>query len=146
MKRLIVITATLILPFWLSAQEPAGAILKISNIHVTLNGDEVDYEETHEVRLVDGMPQEVTIFQQEDISYGTTFTYKKGRNRLKLVRKGYAIKAGMEPRHGKQKKDMQEIKTSIPGNLSMRVVDNILLDRETLQSINVSFNYELDYK
>ena len=146
MKRFIAIAVVLIMPILLSAQDPAGAVLKITNIHVTLNGEEVDYDETYEVRLESGIPVQVTIFDRKDFSYGTTFTYKKGKNRLKLVRRGFAFKAGSEPRYGKQKKDMQEIKASIPGSLSMRVVDNIVLDRETLESINVSFNYELMYK
>jgi len=149
MKHSIFFFAIVALPLWINAQQPSTgqtATLKIYNIHVELNGETVDWDETYEVAVTNGVMSVVNIFEQEGLKYGTQFTYKKGSNRLKLVRRGYAIKAGMDTKFGKKRKDMQEIKTSIPGSLSKRVVDNIVLCKENLEAINVSFNYELIYK
>jgi hypothetical protein len=149
MKRLLAIAMILALPGWLAAQGSAGApsaTLKINNVHIILDGEKIDLDKNCEIQLDGGVPTKVVIYEEKGLTYGTEFTYKKGTNRLKLVRKGYALKAGMEPKYGKQKKDMQEIKTSIPGSFSMRVVENIVLNKTTLESINVSFTYELIYK
>jgi hypothetical protein len=149
MKRLIIVFTAFIVPLWLVAQQTSGgqtATIKITNIHVDLNGEKVPWDKTCEVTLEDGVQTNITIFEEEGLQYGTQFTYKKGKNRLKLVRRGYALKAGKETQYAKQKKDMQEMRTSIPGNLSKRVVDNIVLDKESLEALNVSFNYELIYK
>ena len=149
MKHFLIVIAALVGPLWLAAQQTSGAAsatIKISNIHVDLNGEKIPWDKTCEVTLEDGVQTNITIFEEEGLQYGTEFTYKKGKNRLKLVRRGYALKAGKETRYAKQKKDMQEMRTSIPGNLSKRVVDNIVIDKESLEAINVSFNYELIYK
>jgi hypothetical protein len=149
MKHLIFVFAVMALPIWINAQQASTgqtATLKIYNIHVELNGRDVNWDETYEVAITNGIMSPVIIFEQESLKYGTQFTHKKGSNRLKLVRRGYAIKAGMKTKFGIKRKDMQEIKTSIPGSLSKRVVDNIVLSKENLEAINVSYNYELIYK
>jgi len=149
MKRIFIAIAVMAIPFLMSAQQASNgqtATLKINNIHVDLNGEKVDWDKTFEITLTDGVQSKITIFEQEGIQYGSQFTYKKGVNRLKLVRRGYALKAGKDVRYAKQKKDMQEMKTSIPGNLNKRVVDNIVVDKEALEAINVTYNYELIYK
>ena len=146
MKHFFIALAIVALPFWVSAQEIPTAVLKINTIEVDLNGEKVDWDKTFEVTLTDGIMSPVIVFEQDGIKFGTEFTYKKGRNRIKLVRRCYALKAGTETQFSKKKKDMQEIKTSIPGSLNKRVVENILLSRENLESINVSFKYELIYK
>lgn len=146
MKRVIIMIAILALPIWLSAQQIPTATLKVTNIHVEVNGEKVDWDQTFEIVLTDGIMSPLIIFEQDGLKFGTEFVYKKGRNRIKLVRRCYALKSGSETKFSKKKKDMQELKTSAPGSLNKRVVENILISRETLESINVSFNYELIYK
>ncbi len=149
MKKAIIFIAAVALPLLMSAQtatDGTSATIKINNIHVDLNGEKEDLSEVCEVVLADGISTRVTIFTRDGLEYGTLFTYKKGKNRIKLVRKGYAAKQGTETKYGKQRKDMQEMRTSIPGNMSTRVVDNIVLDKDKMDAITVSFNYELIYK
>lgn len=149
MKRLYFFLTLALLPSWIFAQQPeAGltATLKISNIHIELNGQDVEWDKSYEFTLTDGVLLEAILFEQEGLKYGTQFTYKKGNNRLKLVRRGYVNQSGKKTIFAKKEKDMQVIRTSIPGNLEKRVVDNIILSKELLEAINVSFNYELIYK
>lgn len=144
MKRLRLILLVLAIPGWIFAQQTAT--LKINNVHIEVNGEKVEFDETFEVTLTDGLMSAVIIFEKDGLKYGHQFTYKKGTNRLKLVRRGYALKAGMETQFAKRKKDMQEMKVSIPGSFKKRVVDNIVVSKEKMEAINVSFNYELIYK
>lgn len=146
MKRVIFMIAVLGFPILLSAQEVPSANLKVSNIHVELDGKPVDWDKTFEIVLTDGIMSPLIIFEQDGLKFGTEFVYKKGRNRIKLVRRCYAIKPGSETKFSKKKKDMLELKTSASGSMSKRVVENILISRDKLESINVSFNYELIYK
>ena len=134
MKKAIIFLATLALPLLVSAQSTNGsfATIRISNIHVDLNGEKQDLTEVCEVELADGIATRVTIFAQDGLEYGTLFTYKKGENRIKLVRKGYVSKQGSETKYGKQRKDMQAMRTSIPGDMSTRVVENIVIDKALL--------------
>lgn len=149
MKRLFALLVIFTIPAWLMAQEDTGtptALLKISNIHVELNGQKVEWDKSYEATLTDGVESQVILFEQEGYRYGCQFTYKKKNSRLKLVRRCFATKGSMEPSYSRQKKDMQEIRTSIPGSLKMRVVENIVVDKASLEAVNVSFNYELIYK
>ncbi|MEZ5082575.1 MAG: hypothetical protein R2750_03885 [Bacteroidales bacterium] len=144
MKRLTLLILVFAFPVWIYAQQTAT--IKINNMHIEINGNKVDFDESYEFTLTDGVMSSFILFDQNEMKYGHEFQYKKGTNRLKLVRRGYASKNGLEPKFAKQKKDMQEIKVSIPGSISKRVVDNIVVDKENLDAINVSFNYELIYK
>lgn len=122
------------------------ATLKITDIHVTYNGEEYNPEEPIEVKLNDHTPTSAIIFEIEGVKYGVDYQYKKGRNRIKLVRWGYVVKTGMEPKRGKKEKDMQNLKVSVTGSFSKRAVDNILINRDNLESINITYKYELTYK
>lgn len=146
MKQLFIVIVAMVMPTLLLAQEVPTATLKIHSIHVDVDGKEVQWDETFELQITDNVMAPVIIYEQEGLKYGTEFMYKKGRNRIKLVRRGYAIKAGSETKFAKKEKDMLELKTSSSGSLNKRVVDNILISREKLESINVSFKYELIYK
>jgi hypothetical protein len=149
MKKTIILFIVLALPIMLSAQQAstgASATITISNIHVDLNGETQDPPNECEAVLADGVSTQVTIFEKDGIEYGTFFTYKKGKNRIKLVRKGFVERKGMEMKTGKQRKDMQETRTSIPGSMKGRVSENIVLDKEKLEGLSVSFNYDLIYK
>lgn len=149
MKRALFILAVIVIPGWIFAQQaPAGlsATLKITNMHVEINGQKVEWDETYAIPLTDGVLAEVILFEKEGIKYGSQFTYKRGTNRLKLVRRGFAVQTGKETKFGKKEKDMQVMRTSIPGNLEKRVVENIITSKQDLQAVNVSYNYELIYK
>jgi hypothetical protein len=144
MRNFLLFCLLFAVPVIILAQQTAT--LKISEIHVDLNGTEYKPDDLAEVTLSDHAPTSVIVFEKDRVKYGVEFQYKKGRNRIKLVRKGWVIKGGAEPQKGKQRKDMQELKTSITGSFSKRVVDNIIIDRTNLEAINVSFRYELIYK
>jgi len=144
MKKYLLISMLLIFTSTIWGQ--ATATLKIKNINVEYNGSTyADFDEM-EVGLTDQQPTTVIIFDQDGVKYGVEFQYKKGRNRIKLVRRAFVVKNGMETKYGKKRKDMQELKTSITGSFEKRAVDNILISRENLEAINVSFKYELIYK
>lgn len=144
MKKYILISLIIFVSSNIWAQHKAS--LKITEIHVDLNGKEISVSEEMEFSLTDHIQSVVFIFDQGGVKYGVEYQYKKGENRIKLVRRGFAIKNGTTTIFGKKQKDMQEIKTSIPGSLSMRHVDNIILNKEKLEAINASFKYELIYK
>ncbi len=144
MKKILVISVLLMTANLLPAQQTAT--LKITGIHVDYNGKEYSIDDELEVNLNDHTPSSVIVFNQDGVKYGMEFQYKKGRNRIKLVRWGWATKDGLGMKRGKKRKDMQELKTSITGSFTKRVVDNIILDRDNLEAINISFNYELIYK
>jgi len=149
MKRMFALLAIIILPLWMIAQNPTGtptANLKINNVDVDLNGQKADWEKSCDIQIIDGSETKVVLFEKDGYTFGCTFAYKKGKNRLKLVRRCYAMKSGTEPKYSRKKKDMQEIRTSIPGSMKMRVAENIVVDKNSLEAINVSFNYELIYK
>ena len=122
------------------------ATLKITDIHVTYDGQEYNPEGEIEVKLDDHNPTSAIIFEIEGVKYGVDYQYKKGRNRIRLVRWGYVIKNGMEPKRGKKEKDMQNLKISVTGSFSKRAVDNIMINRDNLESINITYKYELIYK
>ena len=62
------------------------------------------------------------------------------------MRRACAYKDGLEVGKGRQQKDMQETKTSISGSMKGRMSDNIVIDKEKMETIAVSFKYELIYK
>lgn len=145
MKQALIICALLLSSIWLMAQQTAT--LKISNIHYDLNGEEHELPGVKEFALTDHEPAALVLFEDESgFKFGCVFQYKKGRNRIKLTRKCFADKPGMDRKTGKFEKDMQELKTSITGSFTKRVISNIILSRDNLESIYVSFNYELIYK
>jgi hypothetical protein len=122
------------------------ATLKITDVVINLNGEKLDYDQTFEKTLSATIPTEVAIYEADGIRYAVLFTYKKGENRFRLVRRAYAYKDGVEVDKGRQQKDMQETKTSISGSMKGRMSDNLVLNKEKMETIAVSFKYELIYK
>lgn len=92
------------------------------------------------------VPTEVTIYSNNNLKYVGVFTYKRSTNRLKLIRKFYAVKGMDKPISSKTKKDVQYIKVSIPKTFTGKSNENLVVDKEKLESIFVSFNYEFKYQ
>ncbi|MCF8368719.1 MAG: hypothetical protein K9G76_06725 [Bacteroidales bacterium] len=143
MKKIIFLFSIFSLPMLIFAQE---ATIRITNINVEISGEKVDWNQSFTEKLSDDSPKTIILFEQDGIKYGTTFTYRKGANRIKLARKGFATLNGGEVKNARKRKDMQELRTSITGSFSKRVVDNIVLNKQELVSIQISYNYELIYK
>ena len=143
MKRIIFLFATLALPAFIFAQT---ATIKITNVHIEVNGEKVEFDQTFEETLTHDVQSTVIIYNKDGIKYGVELTYRKGSSRIKLVRRGFASKDGMKIKKARKHKDMQEIRTSITGSFSKRVVDNIVINKKDMLAINVSYNYELIYK
>lgn len=144
MKKALFVCALLFGSMGLMAQNTAT--LKITNIHYDYNGEKHEISEAQEFTLTDHEPASFILFEVDGLKFGCDFQYKKGRNRIKLTRKCFAEKPGIERKTGKFEKDMQELKTSVTGSFTKRVVCNIILSRDNLESVYVSFNYELIYK
>ncbi len=144
MKQISLISLIVLLSTVAFSQEKAT--LKINDVVITLNGKKIEYDKTFEESLVSTIPSEVVIYKEEGIKYSVFFTYKKGKTRVRLVRRAYAYKDGLEVGKSRQQKDMQENKTSISGSLKGRMSENIVLDNEKMENIAVSFKYEMIYK
>lgn len=144
MKQISLISLIVMLSLVAFSQEKAT--LKITDIVINLNGEKLDFDQTFEQELTSTMPSELIIYDAERIKYSVFFTYKKGQNRFRLVRRAYAYKSGLEVDKGRQQKDMQETKTSISGSMNGRMSNNLILDKEKMETIAVSFKYELIYK
>jgi len=144
MKHFILISVLVFLSAAVFSQEKAS--LKITDVVITLKGEKVDFDKTFEETLTSTIPTEVVIYEAEGIKYSVFFNYKKGKNRFRLVRRAYVYKDGIEVDKGRQQKDMQETKTSISGSMKGRMSDNLVLDKVKMETIAVSFKYEMIYK
>jgi len=143
MKRIFILLTVIALPAFIWAQT---ATIKMNNFHIEVNGEKVEFDKTFEETLTHDVTKTLVLFEQDGIKYGIHLTYRKGKNRIKLARRGFASKDGMDVKNAKREKDMQEMRTSITGKFSKRVVENIVLSKKDLLAINVTFNYELIYK
>jgi len=137
---------SLIVMLSITAFSQEKATLKITDVVINLNGEKLDYNQTFEETLSTTIPNEIVIYNADGTKYSVFFTYKNGKNRFRLVRRAYAYKNGIEVDKGRQQKDMQEIKMSTSGSMKGRMSDNLVLNKEKMETIAVSFNYELIYK
>lgn len=144
MKQISLISLIVMLSITAFSQEKAT--LKITDVVINLNGEKLDYNQTFEETLSTTIPNEIVIYNADGTKYSVFFTYKNGKNRFRLVRRAYAYKNGIEVDKGRQQKDMQEIKMSTSGSMKGRMSDNLVLNKEKMETIAVSFNYELIYK
>jgi hypothetical protein len=143
MKNMIWMTGLLILPLLSFSQEKAK--ITIDAITIDVNGMNSDIGNIFEEMLILNEKKEILIYQKNGISYGAEFTYKKKGNRIKLVRRTWAMKDAGKKKYSKQKKEVQFLKTSNPGILKGKSVENIVLDKKKMESINVIFKFELKY-
>lgn len=122
------------------------ATLKITDVVINLNGQKLDNNQTFEETLTSENQSEVVLYDADGVKYSVFFIYKKGKNRFRLVRRAYAYKNGLEVDKGRQQKDMMETQTAISGSMKGRMSDNLVLDKVKMETIAVSFKYELIYK
>jgi hypothetical protein len=144
MKQISLISLIVLLSVVAFSQEKAT--LKITDVVINLNSEKLDFDQSFEETLTSTIPSEVVIYEAEGIKYSVFFTYKKGKNRFRLVRRAYAYKDGLEVGKSRQQKDMQETKTSISGSMKGRMSENIVIDKVKMETIAVSFKYEMIYK
>ena len=143
MNKLLLLFTIFVLPAMVQAQ---SATIRITNVHIVVDGKKVEFDQSFEEKLVHEVPSKIIVYDKDGIKYGVVFNYKKGVNRIKLSRKGFASRSVDDTIYARKQKDMIEMKTSINGSFKKRVVDNIVINKKELLAINVSFNYELIYK
>jgi hypothetical protein len=120
--------------------------LTLNSFTIEVNGEAVKTDTTITAKLVTEVPTEITIYDKDNLKYVAVFTYKRSKNRLKLMRKFYAVKGMDKPVSSKTKKDVQYIKVSIPKTFNGKSSENLIVDKEKLESIFVSFKYEFKYQ
>ena len=120
--------------------------LTLKSFTIEVNGEAVKMDTTITTKLVMDVPSEITIYSNDNLKYVGVFTYKRSTNRLKLIRKFYAVKGMDKPVSSKTKKDVQYIKVSIPKTFNGKSSENLVVDKDNLESIFVSFNYEFKYQ
>lgn len=120
--------------------------LTLKSFTIEVNGNPVVMDTTISVSLELDIPVEITIYSEDNLKYIGVFTYKRSKNRLKLIRNFYAVKGVEKPVKSKTKKDVQYIKVSIPKKFTGKSSENLVVDKEKLESIFVSFNYEFTYQ
>ncbi len=143
MKNMIWIIGILVVPLFSFSQEKAT--INLHDFIIEVNGKAVDFNKGIEETLLLDEEKQVLIYRENGISYGAEFTYKKKGNRIKLVRRTWGMKDGGKMKYSKQKKEVQFLKTSNPGVLNGKSVENIVLDKDKMESINVIFKFDLIY-
>ncbi len=121
-------------------------IIKLSTFDIELNGNIVDMDTVIEARIVPNIPTDIIIYRSDIVTYGVVFTYKFKGRRAKLVRRTYAELPDGNRVYSKQKKDMQELKVSVPGSFSGKCAESILYHKKSMSSIFVTFKYNYAYK
>lgn len=119
---------------------------KLNNFTVKINGRPIGMDTSLSFNLLKDIPLKINIYSDNDLKYFGVFTFKRSKNRLKLIRRFYAIKGVDKPVKSKAKKDVQYIKTSIPGKFIGKSSEHLVVNKENLESIVVSFNYEFIYQ
>ena len=133
----------LILPLLSFSQEKAT--IKLHDFIIEVNGKAVEVNNNLEETLLLNEEKPILIYRESGFSYGVDFTFKKKGNRIKLVRHTWGMKNGGEKKYSKQKKEVQFLKTSNPGVLSGKSAENIVLDKDKMESINAIFKFDLKY-
>lgn len=131
--------------FILHAQEEKN-VLTLNKFSVELNGDKIVLDTTINVILVKDIMKDILIYSTNTVSYHAEFTYKFKGRRAKLVRRTYALLPDGKRVYSKKKKDMQELKVSVPGMIKGKSAESILYNKHAMGSIFVSFMYEYNYK
>lgn len=120
--------------------------LELINFNIEINGNIYEMDTVITAKLFHDIPVDILIYEMDFISYRAVFTYKFKGRRAKLVRRTYALLPDGKRVYSKQKKDMQELKVSVPGVIKGKSSESILYMRSTMGNVFVSFNYELTYK
>ncbi len=120
--------------------------LVMTDFTVEVNGNSVKLDTTINVTLFPEVTRDIQIYKTTFVTYGIEFTYKFKGRRIKLIRRSYAQMADGYRKYAKIRKDMQELKVSVPGEVSGVSSESILYDKGTMSSIFVSFKYVFKYK
>jgi len=120
--------------------------LTLVNFNIEINGNVYEVDTIITAELFQDVPTDILLYDTHFVRYGAVFTYKFKGRRVKLVRRTYAETPDGKKVYSKQKKDMQELKVSVPGVIKGKSAESILYARKTMGNIFVSFNYELSYK
>ncbi len=118
----------------------------LSSFDIELNGNNLVIDTTISAVLVPDVTTNVILYEEDFVLYGAEFTYKYKGKRAKLVRRTYALLPDGKKVYSKKKKDMQELKVSVPGVFKGKSAESILYAKKTMGYIFVSFNYEYSYK
>ena len=121
-------------------------ILTMEDFSIESNGKIIIVENPISVQLQKDVPKDIFICKTNFVSYHAEFTYKYKGQRVKLVRRTYAKLSNGKKVYSKKKKDMQELKVSVPGVVKGKSSESILYSKKTMGSIFVSFNYSFSYK
>ncbi len=121
-------------------------VLTLTNFKIEVDGSEIDFDTTINVVLVKDVLNDILIYKSDQLSYYAEFTYKHKGRRAKLVRHTYALLTDGKKVYSKRKKDMQELKVSVPGMIKGKSAESILYNKSLMRSIFVSFNYVYNYK
>lgn len=144
MKKFVLIKLILLVSLYGYGQTKYPLVL--TSFQVKLNGELVNQNFKVEEELQEDVEKEIEIFNDKGVRFVVSFKFVRSGKRIKLVRRSYAQKDGEKPRYGKKRKDVHFIKVSIPGKIEGQYNENILLDSENLESMFVSYQYNLIYK
>ena len=141
--KIVIIIGILAYSIAIHAQE--GPKLEIEVLKLKIDGNEVAYEKEIVETLLEDIPKEITLYKKENKRFVVTFEYARSGKRIKLIRRSAIQKSGVKPIYGKQKKDVQFIAVSIPGKIENTSSEHILIDKDNLESIFLSYRYQFTY-
>ncbi len=120
-------------------------IITLSGFNLELNGEKIEIDTIITAKLVPNSLTTILIYNSQIVDYYVDFTYKFKGRRAKLVKRTYAQLPDGKRVNSKKKKDMQELKVSVPGFFKGKCAESILYNKRSMGSIFVSFNYEYTY-
>ena len=127
------------------AQQDINTIV-FDNFKIEVDGNQIEFDSVFNYNMRQDQMLNKIIFDNGTIKYGVEFTYKFKGRRVKLTRRSYALLSDGKKVYSKRKKDMQELKVSVPGNVSGVSAESILYNKAAMSSIFVSFKYNFKYK
>ncbi|MCP4911119.1 MAG: hypothetical protein GY907_10485 [Bacteroidetes bacterium] len=140
------LTLVLLIFAFTSIGQVTKNILTMDDFSIESNGKTIIVENPIIVQLQQNVLKDVFICKTDFVSYHAEFTYKFEGRRVKLVRRTYAKLSNGKRIYSKKKKDMQELKVSVPGMIKGKSSESILYSKKTMGSIFVSFKYNFNYK
>ena len=143
--KIVVVAMLIILSFKVQGQDKINQIT-LSSFMIEINGKNIEIDTVITKRMVPDVPSDILIYANNVISYYAEFTYRFKGKRAKLVRRTFAEMRNGKRIYSKQKKEMQELKVSVPGFFEGKSSESILYEKKSMSSIFVSFNYKFVYK
>ncbi len=143
--KIVVVAMLIILCYQVQGQDEINQIT-LSSFMIEVNGKNIEIDTVITKRIVKDVPADILIYKNDFISYYVVITYRFKGRRAKLVRRTFAEMRDGKRKYSKQKKEMQELKVSVPGFFEGKSSESILYDKKSMSSIFVSFNYRFVYK